>query len=465
MSRVLCHLAVILCVLVFSAFSADFYVASGASGSFSLLSNWVNGALPGPGDNIFMTASGSASLTFDLTSTLAGPYGNIFINASSGQQNTLSITSPYFESSGIVTIGANGVLTMSTGGVFGGSASAIIEQGGTLTLAGGTMSLGSSSTVSVNAGATVTTTASSVFKTAQLVISGGANLAVQSGQTLSMESNAQINFAASASMAILTTIGQLTFDSSSSINVEAGASVTQSGSGSVTGQGSWYNHGTYILATSASATSTLSTAIAQNTGVFKTSGSGYVMLTSSYSQVTNGSTNSNWNAMMNCTSSTGFTIANGTLSGSGTIYASVYVSGVLSAGNSPGTQTIVGDLTCDQSCLMVIEIAGTNSNEFDNYVVTGTVTIDGYVEFEAINPYSFTVGDQFTFLTGFSSISYSPQISWLWGNGFAFKEPRIVQPIGGEYQMQVASLFSSGMMNQINGFLLVLCLVIIHLFQ
>src|SRR5690606_31596770 len=73
----------------------------------------------------------------------------------------------------------------------------------------------------------------------------------------------------------------------------------------------------------------------------------------------------------------------GTLGGSGTIVGGAYISGILSAGNSPGTLTITGNLRLDAGSTSVFElntpgvVGGTGAAGNDLVDVGGTLTLGG----------------------------------------------------------------------------------------
>src|SRR5690242_8462369 len=114
--------------------------------------------------------------------------------------------------------------------------------------------------------------------------------------------------------------------------------------------------GSYEVSTSASASSNIDSSI-ENQGNWVISGTGKLIIagSTSFKQTTNSSyviVNSVLEASSNV-----FTIANGTLKGSGNITASVYISGQLNVGNSPGRAFINGNLYCDKYSILQIEIA------------------------------------------------------------------------------------------------------------
>jgi hypothetical protein len=99
------------------------------------------------------------------------------------------------------------------------------------------------------------------------------------------------------------------------------------------------------------------------------------------------------------------------LSGTGTVFGDVVVTGLCSPGNSPGKLDIVGDYTLlngdiepggffEGGTTLHMEIGGkTPGSEYDQLNVTGTLTIGGTLQIELIGDYTPQVGDTFTILT------------------------------------------------------------------
>lgn len=92
-----------------------------------------------------------------------------------------------------------------------------------------------------------------------------------------------------------------------------------------------------------------------------------------------------------------------TLSGSGVINGSLVNDGIVSPGNSPGHDDIVGDFT-QTGGLLEIEIGGANSASYDSIAVSGNASLGGTLKIAIWNNYTPTVGEEYSFLTA-SSIS------------------------------------------------------------
>lgn len=426
MNTFLLTLLFILSVLTATTIQADLYWSStGNNGDWLTLSNWFNLnsgvlvpslSLPLAGDNIFITTDGTYNVTFSLTTLLT--FGSLTIgSATNTGTQTLVITSTYTLGAACTIQKSGGIILQST---LQGSANVNVQAGGSVTLNQGSISISSANSFTVS-GSLLATASSNIMGTTVQFLGTTSQIAVSAGASINLATNAVLKMSGTTTMSLQ---GDLIMSSGSSISVDASASVTQSGSGKVrdgSTSGQILNYGNYQVSTSASATSYITTTF-MNQGTLMTSGSGTVILSGAFTQNSNSSyivVNSNLN------STTGlFTIANGTFKGSGYIGASLKVSGVINVGNSPGRSVIYGDLTCDTSCVLQIEIAGTGSSNYDQIVATGNINIQGWVNFVCINPYSATYDDSFTFLF-YNSINYNPILSYITGNGFLFKVPSI----------------------------------------
>jgi hypothetical protein len=94
--------------------------------------------------------------------------------------------------------------------------------------------------------------------------------------------------------------------------------------------------------------------------------------------------------------SVGELLLGGTLAGSGTVQGPVTNTGLFSAGASPGAITIDGDFVQTADGRILIELDGTTStagSDFDLIEVTGAATLDGTLEFAALETYDPTLGD------------------------------------------------------------------------
>ena len=95
-----------------------------------------------------------------------------------------------------------------------------------------------------------------------------------------------------------------------------------------------------------------------------------------------------------------FNFTGGTLSGSGTVNASVVNAAVVSPGSSPGTITINGNYTQTAEGVLQIELAGlTPGDELDQLVVNGQATLEGGLNVTFFNGFTPAFSDAFTILT------------------------------------------------------------------
>ncbi|MCX5633422.1 MAG: PEP-CTERM sorting domain-containing protein [Phycisphaerae bacterium] len=106
-------------------------------------------------------------------------------------------------------------------------------------------------------------------------------------------------------------------------------------------------------------------------------------------------------------------ILGGDVVGSGIINGSIVNSGgLLSPGHSAGMITINGNYTQDPDGMLLMEIAGLGSGQFDVLNVTGIAYLDGLLEISLLNGFSPTLGDTFDIL---NFGSYSGQFAMVQG--------------------------------------------------
>jgi hypothetical protein len=149
-----------------------------------------------------------------------------------------------------------------------------------------------------------------------------------------------------------------------------------------------------------------------NTGAM-TIGSGSTLTTTGYTQ-TGGST------VVNGTLDTAiFTLAGGTLGGSGTVLGDLVLSsdGSLSPGNSPGLFTVNGDYTQDSLATLEIELGGLlRGDEYDVLVVTGNMELAGTLDVTLYDGFTPSEGDSFDILdwgtlSGTFDFTYLPTLA------------------------------------------------------
>ncbi len=92
-------------------------------------------------------------------------------------------------------------------------------------------------------------------------------------------------------------------------------------------------------------------------------------------------------------------IAGGVITGTGTITGSVYNSGQISPGASPGILTITGSYTQSPTGTLNIEIGGlTPGTQYDRLQVNGSVTLSGTLNISTTNGFIPNIGDAFQVL-------------------------------------------------------------------
>jgi hypothetical protein len=92
--------------------------------------------------------------------------------------------------------------------------------------------------------------------------------------------------------------------------------------------------------------------------------------------------------------------------GSGTIEGDVTNAGALAPGNSPGVIAITGDYLQDPTGALVMELAGTKSDEFDTLAVSGSASVDGSLSVSLLDDFVPAASDQFTILTAASLLGH-----------------------------------------------------------
>ncbi|MGC2312072.1 MAG: PEP-CTERM sorting domain-containing protein [Candidatus Acidiferrales bacterium] len=98
-------------------------------------------------------------------------------------------------------------------------------------------------------------------------------------------------------------------------------------------------------------------------------------------------------------------IQGGVLSGTGTVNGNVNNSGgLVQPGDAPGTLTIKGNYTQGAFGTLWIELGGTAPGDFSVLDVSGVASLNGAVDFAAVNGFTPGTGDDFAFLN-FGSLS------------------------------------------------------------
>lgn len=117
------------------------------------------------------------------------------------------------------------------------------------------------------------------------------------------------------------------------------------------------------------------------------------------------------------------------LTGSGTIAGDLINRGTISPGNSPGIQTVTGDMNFGSSGRVIIEIGGLTpgpgtptDNGYDRVAISGKATFGGVLEVRLINSFAPQVGQQFDVITyGSGAGDFENYVGLAIGSGLYFK--------------------------------------------
>jgi T5SS/PEP-CTERM-associated repeat protein len=97
--------------------------------------------------------------------------------------------------------------------------------------------------------------------------------------------------------------------------------------------------------------------------------------------------------------STTFVNSGGLLGGTGTVFGTVFNSGVVSPGHSPGTLNIANSYVQNADGTLRIEIGGLAPPQHDLLTVGGAATLDGTLQILRLNNFTPAVGDRVTIIT------------------------------------------------------------------
>ena len=103
---------------------------------------------------------------------------------------------------------------------------------------------------------------------------------------------------------------------------------------------------------------------------------------------------------------------NDILKGAGIINGHIINKGLISPGHSPGLIEVRA-MTLEEEGVLLIELGGTDFNQFDRIVVDEEVNLGGKLEVELIDGYSPHVGDEFEFINFGESFSDFSEMSGL----------------------------------------------------
>ncbi|MCP5161447.1 MAG: filamentous hemagglutinin N-terminal domain-containing protein [Hahellaceae bacterium] len=379
----------------FTVQNDSFAWAGGTTGSWNNPANW-GGAVPTPGSDVVISgAAGSVTIVFDDT------VGSLFLNSLQSNAN-ISLTG------GSLTLGnsltdtsvfAPGTALTLAGGSFGGNGTIKVQgefnwSAGVMNGAG-VLDLNQATQVQISGNGTVTpilngmtikantlNVAGSVFtlqqgalQTQQLTVAGGSSFAMNGGTLDTVSLNLDGN------MGLFNggvTLDSLTITPQGTLALSAGQVTVASANGTVTNQGG-------IFKTDSASVVTLNTPQFVNTGTVQVSG-GVLDLGNRYQQ-TGGQTILSGGELK----AGSFDFNSGALKGSGTFTGNFNNNGlILSPGNSPGSITVNGDYHQGAGANLTMEIAGTQTGQFDQLKVNGTAYLGGTLTIVPLSPYAET---------------------------------------------------------------------------
>jgi hypothetical protein len=398
--------------------------------------------------------AGTTSVTIPLTSTgtLNVMSGTVTLSAPSAlggatnvQTGTLSLVAGGSET-GAITVSSGGLLNFG-GGTHNVASGASIQGSGVVSFTAGTTNLAGGYNLAGLTGITGgIANVNSAASSNQTILSGGtlggigtftaANVFTWTGGTMSgagatnIPSGAALNIGGTASKFLdirtLNNAGLATWTGTGDIFVSSGAPFNNSGTfDAQTDRTYFYNFGSVptfnnsgiFTKSQGSGVTTFSTFFS-NSGVV-TALTGTLTFSTGYTQAA-GSTNLSGG---NITATT-LDIQGGKLTGTGTVSASVFNSGEVNPGASPGILTISGNYTQRPDGSFDLEIGGqTPGTEHDKLVVTGLAVLGGTLDITVINGFSphmnseFTIMDYSSVLGGFASVTGTDL-----GNGRYFVE-------------------------------------------
>ncbi|MBI4622495.1 MAG: PEP-CTERM sorting domain-containing protein, partial [Verrucomicrobia bacterium] len=362
-----------------------------------------SGAVNVTAGTLALNGGGTSSGTFAIGSGAAFNVGGDAYTLANGA--SLTGTGTFSVSGGTLSIAA-GTLSLSNltvnGGTLAGAGTAAIaglnETSGVISIAsltltgtpswsGGTWSSATASTASIASGATLTISsgASHDYNFRAITNSGTVNWTggnLQSGNGGAFINNAAFNDSATSSFQVNSAHG---------------------------GTATFTNAATGTYAKSGASTTTFSGVTFDNSGAVLVS-NGTLRFTTTFTQsagmlaVANGAT-AQFDQTLN--------FAAGTLTGAGTVQATVNNSGLLSPGSSAGMLTVTGNLTLLGTSVLLIELGGTTQGTGHDFLsVGGSVALGGALNAKFIGGFESSAqsGDTFTILTaggGFGATAFA----------------------------------------------------------
>ena len=273
-------------------------------------------------------------------------------------------------------------------------------------------------------------------------IAGGGSLTVDSGATVAMPGTV----AATLNRPLLNK-GTITFAAATNGLLIDGAAVTNAGIidirssqpiGATAGTPAFVNQG--LLKKSAGAGVTQFAAPLSNSGQVQI-GAGTMNFSGTYTQSAGTTTVLPGATLQTATLS----LNGGSLTGNGTIAATVDNHAVVAPGASPGTLTISGDYVQASGGSLDIEIGGTApGTQYDRVLVSGAVTLDGTLNVIPINGFVPSAGESFQILTfGSRTGAFAARNGLNYGSGTTLLATFSATDLQLATQSQVADLAAS----------------------
>jgi hypothetical protein len=328
------------------------YWTNRASGNWETPSNWSSGMVPGPDDDVIIDVPDNITITHDA--------GNDSVHSLTNNQN-------------LVLTGGSSLIVTDT---FSENGSLLVDAGSTL-LANGTYT--ETGTLTILAGASFVAAGPFSNFSAGTLTAGTYNIGGRfqfPGAAISTNAATIVLDGPASQIVDESNNDALAYFASNDV---AGSFTIQNGRNFSTA-GDFHNSGS--LAVLDGTSFTVNGAYTQTSGL---------------------------NVLSNATlSATGLVdLQGGTLSGTGTLNASVRNGGVVQVGASSaaGLLTINGDYTQTALGGLIIELGGYNpGKDYDQLAVSGTATLDGTLKVTVINGFGVKPGDDFWILT-YGSVS------------------------------------------------------------
>ncbi|MEO5341560.1 MAG: hypothetical protein H7837_13770 [Magnetococcus sp. MYC-9] len=141
------------------------------------------------------------------------------------------------------------------------------------------------------------------------------------------------------------------------------------------------------------------------------------------------------------------------LTGSGAIHGDVFNAGLVSPGNSPGIQSIVGDFTQSQAGELLIQIGGTTpgpgspnvDSGYDQLQISGTANLDGRLTVSLLGGFQPQAGQIFDIMTYGTTSGHFAAASGLFGFGDGSLYFDVVQRDSNHLSLEVKEISSMGL--------------------